>query len=116
MSDDLAAQVERDLLADSAARPGGLTAWNHLTDRQRRRWIERFVRAERRRPALETRLADEPGLMEQWATFSPTEQREALSTLDYLRWWPLTGWEWRRLVDAVRKMWAEYAAAARFER
>jgi len=40
--------------------------------------------------------------MEQWVTIRPTEQRELLSTLDYLRWWPLTGREWDRLKEAVR--------------
>jgi hypothetical protein len=87
-SEDMAAQVERDLLADRAKIRGGLVAWQQQSERRRRRWIERFVRAEDRRAEFEVLLSARPGALEQWATFPPTQQREILAGIDYLRFWP----------------------------
>jgi len=59
-----------------------------MSDAQRQRCIARFVRSERRRPELETTLSKDPVTIALWNTFPKTEQREILSGIDYVRFWP----------------------------
>lgn len=96
------ARVEQELVRDQAAVAGALDRWRQSSDRQRRRWIVRLARSERRRAEFEAQFADDPVAVVRWRSFPVTEQREILSTIDYLRLGPRSR-ALRRAVEGVRR-------------
>jgi hypothetical protein len=97
-------------LNDRSQLPGALDGWQRLSNRQQRRRIARFARAERHRTEVEVLLA-ETGLLEDWYEFPPTEQREILAGMDYLRYWPLGRRDLQHVVRAVERG-SDYRRAA----
>jgi hypothetical protein len=110
MDENILPQVELDLLADRSRLPGAIANWEGLTDKKRRRWIVRLSEAEHRRTEFEEALSRE-GLDALWATFPVTEQREILSTIDYLRFWPRR-WAIRDAINRGVKRGSDYKRKA----
>lgn len=92
--------MEADLITDRSAVPDGLESWRRLSPSAQRRQLQRLAKAEQRRAEFESLLAEDPELASMWSEFPVTEQREILSTIDYLRWWPRRR-EVRRATRAV---------------
>ena len=97
--DDL---VEHQLLKDRATLPGAIAAWQKLSPKVQKKWIRRLARSEGRRHEFEELLVEDPEAWALWLTYPITEQREVLSTIDYLRFWPRQ-WEMRRTIRGVRR-------------
>ena len=96
------AEVEGDLIRDRQKLPGELQKWNQTRRSRQRRMIRFLRRSELRREAFEAQFTHDPSLVAEWATFPVTEQREIMSTIDYLRLWP-SRMQMRRAVEGVRR-------------
>ena len=96
------AEVEGDLVRDRQKLPGVLQTWNQMSRFRQRRIIKMLRRSELRREAFEAQLEQDPSLVAAWALFPVTEQREIMSTIDYLRLWP-SRLQMRRAVEGVRR-------------
>jgi hypothetical protein len=99
--------VERDLLSDRAQVPGSLDKWLQQSERSRKYWLKRLARCERRRAEFEGALSCDATASVLWRDFPVTEQREVLSTIDYV---PIVPRKWaiRRAVDRAVKAGSDY--------
>ena len=99
--DDLE-RVERQLIEDRRRIPGALDDWGRLSEKQKVRDLRRLVRSEIRREEFEVMIGNDAEASRRWTTFPLTEQRELMSTIDYLRCWPRR-WAMRQALNGVRR-------------
>jgi hypothetical protein len=114
LSPDEVHKVEADLLTDRGRDPNHdwMLLWDEMGPRRRRKWLRRLTRSERRRNLFEGYLSKPPDFLARWRQEPITAQREALASIDYLRYLPLRV-NARIVATGLKKAWSSGAETDR---